>query len=237
MEITKLEQLGLNKNEAKIYLALLELTEAQAGKLSKKTQINRTTIYDSLERLIEKGLVSYTIQANKKVFHPTKPEKILENLRLQEKIAQEILPELNSILKETIEKEESDIHKGRKGIRSVLFDILNYKEYVAFGSSGNFLEIMQHDFEIFQKRKKELKIKARVILGESDRETESVKKAFSIFRFIPDEFSSPTTTFVYGNSTAIIIWGETPIATVIQSKDVAFSYLNHFNLMWKQAKP
>ena len=48
MDITKLEKIGLNLNEAKIYLALLELGQAQAGYISKKTQINRTTVYDSI---------------------------------------------------------------------------------------------------------------------------------------------------------------------------------------------
>ena len=51
MEIEKLQKIGLNLNEAKIYLALLELGEAQAGKISKESQINRTTTYDGLERL------------------------------------------------------------------------------------------------------------------------------------------------------------------------------------------
>ena len=43
----QLERLGLNRNEAKIYLVLLDLGEAQAGEISKKTQINRTIVrYD-----------------------------------------------------------------------------------------------------------------------------------------------------------------------------------------------
>ncbi len=236
MELRKLERLGFNTSEAKIYLTLLELGEAQAGEISKKTQINRTTIYDSLERMIEKGVVTYVIQANKKVFQPVKPAKLLERLKEQEEAAKEIIPELNLLLKSSKEKEESNIYKGRKGIKSVLQDILSQKEYVAFGSRGNFLEIMQHDFMSFQKKKTELKIKARVILGESSRSSESVRVSSSYFRFIPEEFSSPTTTFVYNDCVAIIVWGETPIATVIKSRNVAESYSHYFELLWKQAK-
>src|SRR3989344_2090331 len=236
MEITTLESLGMNKTEAKVYLALLELGEVQAGQISKKSGVNRTSTYDSLERLISKGLVKYVIQSNKKVFGADKPNKIVEQLKEQERIAKQILPELNNLFKESKKDEESEIYKGRKGIRSILFEIVKYKEYIAFGSKGKFLEIMKHDFEIFQKRKKKLKIKARVILRESDRTSESVKVAYSDFKFVPDEYGSPTTTFVYGNNIAIIVWLSEPIATVIKSKEVAESYSHYFELLWKIAK-
>jgi sugar-specific transcriptional regulator TrmB len=236
MDIAKLEKIGLNLNEAKIYLALLELGQAQAGDISKKTQINRTTVYDSLERLIQNGLVSFVISANKKVFKPVAPKKLLSQIEEKENTIKEILPELECLFAQSKEKEETDIYKGRKGIKSILDDILKCKEYVAFGSSGKFLEIMQHDFIIFQKMKKELKINSRVILSESSRKTETVKVAYAIFKYIPNEFSAPTTTLIYEDKTAIIIWGETPVATLIKSKEVAKSYKNYFEMLWEMAK-
>ena len=235
IEPEKLQKIGLNLNEIKIYLALLRLGSAQAGKVSKESQINRTTTYDSIERLIEKGLVTYTIEANRKVFKPVAPERLLDDLKEKQKIVEETLPELNALFHESKDKEESDIYKGRKGIRSILNDILNYKEYVAFGSSGGFLGIMRHDFSMFQKNEKILKINSRIILSESSRKKQEVKEAFSKFRFISDEYSSPTTTFIYDNKTAIIVWAEIPIATLIISKEVAESYKKHFELMWKIA--
>ena len=75
-----------------------------------------------------------------------------------------------------------------------------------------------------------------IILNNSARDSESVQKAFSKFRYIPDEFSAPTTTFVYGNKAAIIIWSDIPIATVITSKEVSKSYLSYFEILWKNSK-
>ena len=236
MEIEQLQKIGLNLNEAKIYLALLELGQAQAGEISKKTQINRTTVYDSLERLIQNGLVTFVISANKKIFQPTPPKTLLEQVVEKETLIKEILPELNNLFAQSKEKEETNIYKGRKGIKSILDDILEHKEYIAFGSSGKFLEIMEHDFVIFQKEKKERKINAKVILSESSRKTEQVELAYSDFKFIPNEFTGPTTTFIYGNNIAIIIWSKIPIATVIKSKEVYESYKNYFELLWKIAK-
>ncbi len=236
MDADKLQRLGLSRNEAKIYLALLEIGEAQAGALSKKTQINRTTTYDALERLLEKGLISYSIQAGRKMFQASSPEKLMENIKEQEHTAKEIIPELQQVYHSSKTKEESHMHKGRKGIKSILHDILKYKEYIAFGSSGQFLEIMKHDFMVFQRRKKEQSIKARVILNESARKSETISFAYTQFRYIPNSYATPTSTFVYGDNSAIIIWGENPVAIVINSKAIAKSHRSYFELLWKQAR-
>jgi len=53
-----LEKLGLKDNEIKVYLQLAGSGKATATILSKKTSIPRTTVYTTLEHLIERGLVS-----------------------------------------------------------------------------------------------------------------------------------------------------------------------------------
>lgn len=63
-----------------------------------------------------------------------------------------------------------------------------------------------------------------------------IKLAYASFKYIPDEFTAPATTFIYGNKAAIIVWSEIPIATLIISKDVAESYKNYFRLLWKIVK-
>ncbi|MBU2442745.1 MAG: helix-turn-helix domain-containing protein, partial [Nanoarchaeota archaeon] len=65
-EIDILEDLGLSEAEAKVYLALLETGSTLAGPIIKKTGLHRGTTYQILQRLIEKGLVSYVIKAGKR---------------------------------------------------------------------------------------------------------------------------------------------------------------------------
>jgi len=236
MDIKDLQEIGLARNEATIYLLLIEKGPLMAGNISRYTLINRTTVYDTIERLVEKSLVKYTLSANRKVFSAVKPNTLLDQAKERQDKIKEILPELNKIYSSSSKDEQSNIHKGRKGIRSVLNDILNYESYVAFGSSGRFIEIMKHDFEMFQRKKKEKEIKARVILAESSRGTKQVLISHSRFRFIHDKFSAPTTTFVYGYNTATIVWSSVPIATVINSKEVSQSFKGYFELLWKTAE-
>ena len=236
MEAEKLQKLGLNLSESKVYTALLQLGPSKAGEISKKAQINRTTTYDSLENLIKKGLVSFFISANRKLFTSVSPHRFLEMIKETEITAKELLPELSSIYTQSKEVQEANIFKGKKGIKSILNDILKNKKYVAFGSSGKFLDVMKYDFSIFQKRKQELKIQSRVVLSEKVRNKAPVRESYGKYKFIEDKYSSPIATYVYGNKVSIIVWSEIPVATVITDKKVADSFRNYFEMIWKIAK-
>ena len=68
-EVSILEDLGLSKREAKAYLALLELGSTTVGEIIKKTDIPSSKIYEVLDRLMKKGLVSYVIIKLFRSFH------------------------------------------------------------------------------------------------------------------------------------------------------------------------
>jgi HTH-type transcriptional regulator, sugar sensing transcriptional regulator len=70
--------LGLTKNETKVYLTLMDLGAAQAGQITEKSGIHRRNVYDSLSRLMEKGLVSFVTVNNKKIFSPVNPKRFLD---------------------------------------------------------------------------------------------------------------------------------------------------------------
>ncbi len=234
--LQELSEIGFDKTESEIYLSLLKSGPVSAGKTAKSTQINRTTVYDVLERLIKKGLITYQYETNTKLFCVVNPKRIIEIIKEQLNTTKEILPELINLYSKSKDVEDFRIYRGIKGLKNILNDILNYKSYIAYGSKGQFLENARLYFLKFQEQKKRLKIKSRVIISENFRSSEEVRKSNSQFKYIPNNFAGLTTTFVYGNNTAIIIWGDIPNATVITNKDVAKSYLSYFELLWKTAQ-
>lgn len=238
MSISALQKIGFKENEAKIYLCLLEKGPLQAGEIAKKVQLNRRTIYDVLERMIEQGHVSYFLTSKKRLFKATNPESILKKIKEMEEEAQEIIPELRSLYNNALKEPQVEIFIGKKGIKTILNDLLSVKEYIGFGSNEKFPEIMQHDFAQFQKKKQELRVKSRTLMSESMKNKKILKEAKNIvYKFIPSEFSLPTSIFVYGEKTAIIIWSEVPTGIVIASKEVSSSFMQYFEALWKQAKP
>ncbi len=75
-----LENLGLSKNEAKIYEALLREGESPVGHLAVKSGVHRRNVYDTLNRLIEKGLAFEILEKPENHYKAVDPNKFSEIL-------------------------------------------------------------------------------------------------------------------------------------------------------------
>lgn len=242
-EMDILEDLGLSEAEAKVYLALLETGSTLAGPIIKKTALHRGTTYQILQRLIEKGLVSFVIKSGKRYFEATDPKRFLEILKEKEEKIQEILPSLIQKRELGKEKQEVNVYSGYKGIKTVcenmLEELKDGGEYLDFGVSGLFREVMGSYWDLWQKKKKKYKIKAKCIFDETlkDKNPNLLKDYFGEAKFHSQEFKSLTDTIIYKDKVVLFIWTAKPqIAVIIQNKENADSYRNQFNLMWKHSK-
>ncbi|MFB6190426.1 MAG: TrmB family transcriptional regulator [Candidatus Nanohaloarchaea archaeon] len=94
--LDKLEDIGLNMYERKIYAALLGRGTSTAGELSEMTNVPRSRAYDVLESLAEKGFaVIKSSQPMEYVSIP--PEQAIENIKKQhQKELEEKLEKLES---------------------------------------------------------------------------------------------------------------------------------------------
>jgi sugar-specific transcriptional regulator TrmB len=126
-KIKDLERLGLSGKEAKLYLALLELGKANLQNIANKSKIKRTTVYDILDSLKEKGLVS-TTKKGKRIYYYAENPKIIENI-FQEKIniLNGILPELLSIANLMDKKPKIQFFENIEGIKNIYRDTLKYE--------------------------------------------------------------------------------------------------------------
>jgi sugar-specific transcriptional regulator TrmB len=236
MDIKTLESLGLSNTEAKVYLALLELGSTTANKIAEKCGIHRRTVYDVLETLIEKGLVSFVIEANKKYYQAENPERFLEILKTKEQEFKKILPELLKKRKLNKEAQEVSVYRGIKGLKNALELMLKSKKSIyCFGSSGKFREFVgEVYYEQWLKKVKKKKIKMYIILSENLRNEKYPKNI--ITKYIQNEYVLPSSTSIFEDKVLILIFISQPLAMLIRSKEVVESYRNYFNLLWKLAK-
>ena len=59
MKPKELTKIGLTKAQSTIYVKLLELGPSSVGNILKEIDMSRISCYDTLNRLISKGLVSF----------------------------------------------------------------------------------------------------------------------------------------------------------------------------------
>src|SRR3989304_2709998 len=70
-------KLGFSDKEAAVYLALLQLDTVTATDISKKTGINRTSAYDILDSLMQKGLIGKFKKDKKSHFSAGDPKRLI----------------------------------------------------------------------------------------------------------------------------------------------------------------
>ncbi|MFB6180659.1 MAG: TrmB family transcriptional regulator [Candidatus Nanohalobium sp.] len=108
--LDKLEDIGLNMYERKIYSALLGRGVSTAGELSEMTNVPRSRAYDVLESLAEKGFV--VIKSAKPMEYVSiPPEQAIENIKKQhEKDLDEKLDKLDDFKDSDAVEELEDLY-------------------------------------------------------------------------------------------------------------------------------
>lgn len=235
-----LEQFGLTKNEAKVYLALLRSGLSTVGDVAEKSRVHRTNVYDVIERLIEKGLVCYIMKEGAKCYEATAPENLMNVLKEKEIQLQKILPTLMLDKKLAEKKSEAHVYEGIAAVKMLLNHFLDFDEprYV-YGIPKDAISEM----DVFIKHYHERRIKKKQVMKHIYNEDakERIKYLNSLpyteARYLPKEFDSPVATNVCGNEVIFIHWGvKPPLVIQIISKELADQYKKYFELLWKIAR-
>ncbi len=245
---TILTEIGLTKNEIKIYLTLLKIGSTSTGAIVKGTGVHGSKVYDGLHRLAEKGLVTHVIIANTKHFKAVNPERLIDflddkkrNIEEQENEIKKYIPQLQAFQELEQDNTQAEIFKGWKGMETVFNEgIKDMRKgdvwYVLGAYSGEDKKKTDAFIQKIIMKCEKKKMKWKVIYNESARKTFKYeqKSAITENRFLAQE--TPATINVYKDTTFIALWISNPIAFRIKNKKVADSFKAYFKFMWSVAK-
>ncbi len=245
------KDLGLTDSETKVYLALLELGDSTRGEIVNKSRIAGSKVYEILEKLQEKGLVSIYIQDKIKHFKPLNPKQILNYLNEKkskinqtEEAFKSILPELMYKFSSSKEEQEVELLQGVKGLEIIFREQVESLKagevaYVIGGTKGGDEPIIHAFFEKIHVMREQKKIKTKMLFNIRQRESTELhysSKKFSNTQTRYIENASPVAINIWKDRTAIIIFGEGITAIHIKSQKVADSFIGYFNLLWQTSK-
>ena len=121
-----LREFGLTDKEVRVYLILLSLGSINLQELAKRIDLPRTTIYNTLNYLYTKGLVSKIVKGHVTYFKAVNPEKLIDTLNQKREFILSVLPELEALKVEIKESSSIEIYEGFKGISTILTDVFNW---------------------------------------------------------------------------------------------------------------
>lgn len=233
-----LQNLGLSKNESKVYFALIKLKSASVNELSRESNVPRVNSYDILQSLKSKGLVGTITRSNKLYFEPAEPKTLLKLLEKKKEGLKETSLAIED-LKEMFQQEsfiqDIKVFKGKTGIKTILEEALNSKtEILNFGSSGMFPKFYPEYFDVWEAQRVKQRINMRIVASKSLK-GKLPKKKLQIIRFLDIEFKNLTSTFVFDDNVAIFVWTENPLAILIKEKEFASSNKSYFEYLWENS--
>jgi len=243
-----LEQLGLSQNEARIYLALLNFTEAGVADIAGYTKIHRRNIYDTLDRLVNKGLVFSIMSKGEHRYAPVDPDKLMELIREKEVTLEKILPELRDRFEKRGSKQEAYIYRGIEGFKNYMRDIIRVGEDGYFiGAKLGWLDPRLKGFlPSFEKEAKRKKITFHHIFDHEVKEILERKEVIfdqkiSPYRFFPKKYGTQSAVDIFGDyvvtfsglSVKRLEYLQDDVTLfVLRDKNLATSYKTWFQFMW-----
>jgi len=234
-----LKDIGLTNAEIKVYLTLLELGTSTAGPILEKTGLHNSVVHMTLNRLIEKGLISFVKEGKRNIYQSTNPKHIVEYINEKKERFEEILPQLLLTQQQAKEKPEIISFRGTKGIKELLYELLDAggKEHHTLGSTKKSLMLGETWWISYHKKRANKGITAKLLFNESLQFWKAeIKYPKSKIKYTQVGFEPLTETIVRNDKIGIIIWTDKPIGVLIHQREAAKSYDKFFELVWKSAK-
>jgi sugar-specific transcriptional regulator TrmB len=241
--VKKLKLLGFEDNEARVYLASLEIGPAPMWDIYQKSFIKRTTCYQIFEKFIERGIAAKTLESKHTIFSVVSPENLVTSLEKRKDQFRESLPMFDALVSKSSAKPEISLYKGLEGVRQVYYQGLEGPEggeRLLFGSPKIWLDFPEEN-DAYIKERLRKKISLRMIFPDSEENYAMLgtdKNELRKTRFLPkNQYNPPIETQIYPNKVAYIAHSESePFATVIESAAIALAERQKFELLWNIAK-
>lgn len=235
----QLKELGLTDNEVKIYLLLLKHSLMNPSDISQKLGLHRGYIYDALERMQEKGVVSTLLKSNKKYYRAIDPKNLVELLKLRLENFRKIVPKLRALMEIKKEDIKVELHKGKRVYRTLIKDIIGSLKrgdevYLMGVDEGVLLKEVEPIYlKQYLNLIKSKKIKEKIVIKKGARKLDYPNLSY---KEVSRDYIGKTAQVIYKDKVAMFIMGNPHNLILIENEDVAETYRKQFEFMWKLIK-
>ena len=238
--IQVLQELGLNKKESEIYLALLKTGQTGATKLSTLTKINRVTIYGILESLKQKGFLTTLIKEKKTNFIALEPKKISTLLKQKQTKFNAIIDDLENLTNTSKNKSSVKLYEGNEAVYELMTEIFGSgKQIYSFGNMNPPEKL--HEFDTSNLRKLRLMTNTRVKgignkLPSENTEKKEWKKITEA-RVLKELENLTTWTYIIEDKIVANISYEKGLkGEIIEDEEFAKTMKYIWEILWKKSK-
>ena len=246
MDLPELKELNLTQGQIKVYQGILEFGTSGIHKIQEKTGLERRAIYDILNKLIDKGLITYIDEKSVRKYQCTHPRNLKEQIKEKQKILSELnnkIPKITDLFNFSKPDIRAEVYRGNKALKALLNEALEHKAtYWIGGNSG--VETCSEEMRLFFKRWTKKRIKLKKVMYDlvdygthlEDFKPNDLKKhKKSLYKYcnLPKNLTSPMVIIMFGTKVIQILWSKQSFAFVLDSKELNESFMKYFNYFWE----
>lgn len=234
--ITILQNLGLNNEEARIYLALLGLGGCAASLLAKEVGLKRTTVYPILTSLAEKGLVNVYFRENKRFYYAEKPAKVAGLFHKKIESFESIIPALESMDKKQAQmlglRFIETINELQEFYSATLDEYRN-KSYLAIGNTNVWEELDAKFFTQYRKKCALHNIRTKLLLTtDSAKVNPKDENLLREFKYLPQKYAFKSAIDIFDDKVLISSPKFSSLAIVIAIPAMVDVFKTIFEMLW-----
>lgn len=242
-------QIGFTHNEAKIFIALVELGPQPANIISRKTGLQRTTVYPVIKSLEKKSLISSFLKNGVKYFTVNNLKNLLEYVERKRRLLDhhrdfviDILPKMEQLRSKMFVQPKVHYFEGRAGVQTVMEDSLDangpifcitcIEKWLNSDMIGFIKEYI--DIRVFDKK---IPLKGLVQDTEEARCFLNLDNPFTEYKFVRNGTELfDNITQIYDNKVAIVSPERgCEFGVLMESEEFAKTQKSIFQLAWKGA--
>ena len=241
-----LKEYGLSDKEVVIFLYLVQNNRLSAYNIAKATNIFKSTCYDVLERLIEKGFISKISENNKTLYISRDITEIIGVAKSKEELLVSLIPKINNF-----ESTEETYVKNINSKDSYIVINTKISELVKKGKLtyvyilGNVPDLSTFSSKIYVERLVKELVKSNIIkkinckgIWDKKYKNDPFMKQFNLLgdnRFL-DFLPTHTTTIIFDDHLEYLFLNPSPNVIEIKNKKISEEMKYIFELLWKTAK-
>jgi sugar-specific transcriptional regulator TrmB len=243
--ISNLGLLGLDKNDAQVYLALLHIGPSRVWDIAKASGIKRPTCYVTLEKLAAAGAVKKSADKKHMTFSATAPKALWDLFETKRQNFKDSLNQLEALAYKDKDKPSVWLFEGIEGVKKALDLTLKLPkgEEILFYSKDELEEKFPDCFHEYLQSRVAKQIKMRGIFPDNaylmgllpPRDNLELRKS----RFIPKNIFDPQIDVnIFADTIIKMVFTEKqPFAVVIENQALADDERQRFEFLWAVAEP
>ena len=239
-------EIGLDNRDRRVYEALVASPQSSLRKIAADTGINRGSVYESVKKLAEQGLVGSIEVGKQRRYTAADPAAIIELLRerqeelaVAERHAATYISTLQTSKDQLVTVPFATFYEDTDGVAAVLRDViatcheLDVRRYRAI-STKHVREFIYENFRNFTQRRIAENISVNVIAVGTGGHNDNLSERRWLEATRGD--APNCYTLIYGDKTAFISLGESNIlqAIVIDNAGVSQLQKELFDHQWEQ---